>query len=132
MHCASSAHAIARIIVVLVIDATHAVSILCIVHAANYTILHYNFGYESFLEPTDEEVVAAYTNENGEEEPEFEGGNDSDGSDDSDGDSDADAEWLAKAAARRPRRQGGCGRTRRGRRLNRAAVGVVAAACPHC
>ena len=34
--------------------------------AANYTILHHNFMY-AFLEPTDEEVVEAYTKEEGEE-----------------------------------------------------------------
>ena len=77
--------------------------------ASNYTILHYNFSYD-FLEPTDEEVVAAYTKVNGEEEPEFEDGNDSDDSDDSDEGSDndeddadaddaADADDLDAAAA---------------------------------
>ena len=71
--------------------------------ASNYTILHYNFSYD-FLETTDEEVVAAYLQENGEEAPvapeaEAEGDDgESSESDDSD-DSDADADDLDAAAA---------------------------------
>ena len=72
--------------------------------AYNYTILHYNFTYD-FLEPTDEEVVSAYLQENGEEAPvapEAEAKGDESGesgeSDDSD-DSDADADNVDTAAA---------------------------------
>ena len=69
--------------------------------ASNYTILHYNFSYD-FLEPTDEEVVAAYLQENGEEAPvapEAEAKGDESGESDDSDDSDADADDVDTAAA---------------------------------